>query len=48
MTNIQTIKKVIGIANSIGVTIDKSISKSLNINKGDMIMVSFKKIRGKK
>jgi len=44
----QTIKKVIGIGNSIAVTIDKSISKSLNIRKGDMIEISFKKLVGRK
>ncbi len=44
----QTIKKVIGIANSIGVTIDKNISNSLNIKKGDYIQISFKKLRGKR
>jgi len=38
-------KKVIRIANSIGVTIDKNVANNLKIKRGDLVQVSIKKLR---
>jgi len=46
MKNIRNTKKVIKIANSMGVVIDKTIANSMNLKKGDLIEFSFKKIKG--
>lgn len=45
MKKINTTKKVIQIANSVGVVIDKAIAKNMNVNKGDMVEVSFRKLQ---
>jgi antitoxin component of MazEF toxin-antitoxin module len=47
MRPIRNTKKVIRIANSMGVVIDKSIAKSMKLERGDLVEFSFKKI-GKK
>jgi len=48
MRMIRNTKKVIRIANSVGVVIDKSITDSMQIKKGDLVEFSFKKIGKKK
>ena len=40
-------KKIIGIGDSIGVTIDRVIRNSLDLKKGDDVWVSFKKEKRK-
>jgi len=45
MGKYNSIRKVIRIANSSGVTIDKNITNSLKIKPGDYVEVSFKTLK---
>jgi antitoxin component of MazEF toxin-antitoxin module len=42
---IKNTKRVIGIANSVGVIIDRSIAKNFKIKKGDLVEISFRKLK---
>ncbi len=46
MKPIKNTKKVIKIANSMGVVIDKNISQQLGVKNGDLVEISFKKLGG--
>ncbi|MFW6377434.1 MAG: hypothetical protein ACOCZ5_02190 [bacterium] len=49
MGKYNTIRKVIKIANSSGITLDKKVTDSMKIKPGDYLEVSFKALkRGKK
>lgn len=45
MVKINTTKRVIKVANSIGIIIDKKLAKHCNINQGNFVEISLKKIK---
>ena len=45
MGKVNTIRKVIKIANSSGITLDKKITDYMKIKPGDYLEVSFKQIK---
>jgi len=47
MGKVNTIRKVIRIANSSGITLDKKITDSMKIKPGDYLEVSFKTLKKK-